>query len=277
MIIGVKMISVNTVDELIELIKSNRIIVYGTGYVAERFIDSLRLRGLDKFISYCAVTNKETMNYQNFEVLSLEELRKKISSEVVCIAVHESIKDTIIESLIKAGIRNYIWIYPFQHRLRFGNPCECKEVEVNRIIQKAKDKYWLAIRIAAIEQYYGKNEKGYEIYLKGQRLHCNPSTAISRLDNFKRLIKNWDEKGFCTDYKPAISYDYEILDGLHRISLAVYHRMNVIACDIYNVSDLDKYKNEYVDVKKTVIYKAGFTETEIKEIERINGALYAEY
>ncbi|SHN51094.1 hypothetical protein SAMN02745247_00643 [Butyrivibrio hungatei DSM 14810] len=265
------MIDVNSVDELIDIIKKNGIAVYGTGYVAEHFIQSLQLKELGQCISFCVVTSKKEDTFMDYDVIELDKLRDRLRKEVVCVAVHESIKDEIVNALIKKGINDYIWIYPFQHALRFGNPCQYdKKIDLKKIIANTKDDYRIAIRIAAIKQYYGENDCGYSIYTKAQQLHCDKHTARMRLERFILLIDNWEKNGFCNDDRPQITKKYEILDGVHRIALAIYHEMQQISCDIYDVNNVSGYRNEYIDVKRGVIPSAGLSEKEKKELDNIH-------
>ncbi len=266
------MISVDTVNELLEIIREHGAIVYGTGYVAERFVESLKLKGFGDCIKYCAVSHKDKDFFLGYKVLDVNELQEIKTDEVICLAVHESIRDEIIGVLKDHSLAdNYIWIHPFQHRLRFGDPIETDaQVDLAEILKTTREDYRIAIRLAAIEQFYNKNDCGYDIYIKAQRLHCDENTARKRLEGFIDLIKSWDEKGFCSDSRPAVSRKFEILDGTHRIALAKYHNFSSLSCDIYEVSCAKDYRNENIDVTKRVIYKANLTDRQMQILNSIH-------
>ncbi len=264
------MVCIDSVDELVDKIKKEGTIVYGTGYVAERFIVSLEKRGLKSKVSRCVTTIKNQESFMGVVVTDLLNLKEQYRGELICIAVHESIKDEIIDILNKYSFENYIWIYPFQHKLRFGEPIEInKETELSRIIETTKDDYRIPIRLAAINQFYGKSKRGYSIYIKGQRLHCDEDTARKRLARFIELIRSWELNGFLNEQRPCISEDYEVLDGVHRISLAIFHRMKSLPCDIYRVDNISEYRSKFIDITADCIYKAGFNSDELLELDRI--------
>lgn len=265
---------VNSTEELLGIIRKNDIAIYGIGYVAERFYDSLILHGCKDNIKCFITTKKKVNQYKGLQVLSLNEYKKKkeFLNYLICIAVHESILAEITCELEKVDINNYIWIHPFQHELRFGQPIViAKEIELSKIIDKIRNDYRLAIRLLAIDQFYGKNSCGYDIYIKTQSLHCETNTAKKRLDNFIDLISNWELNGYDIMSRPEITDNCEIIDGAHRIALAVYKGMKTIPCDIYH-SDLGKeYRNDEVDITQAVISKAGLTEYEMTQvIEKAN-------
>jgi hypothetical protein len=269
------MVYVETIDELINKIRDNGAIVYGTGYVARKIISSFQKLGLSSSIHVCVTTKKDKDIFMGYRVIGVEELARLYHGELVCIAVHEAIKNEVIMELDSRDISNYLWIYPFQLKLRYGEPVEQNvEVDIKRIIETTQNGYSIAIRFAAIEQYYGHSDSGYNIYVKTQSIHCGVSTATERLNAFVRLIKSWDEQGFDAMHRPAISEKYEILDGLHRITLAKYNKMPRIACDFYRITNGENPRDERVDITSSVLINAGITDAEEFELQRCYQLIY---
>ena len=256
------MIIIDSIEELLGQIRSNGAIIYGIGYVAERFVDGLKKIGLDTEIKFFVTSNVREKEYKGKSVISVDDLDID-DKALVCIATHEAVKNEIEERLRMLGIERYIWIYPYLHELWFGQPIAKNiEVDLDKIIGRWND-YRLAIRALAIDQYYGKNDVGYDIYVKAQSLHCEERTAIKRLERFIELIDSWDKKGYDSNFRPKLSEDYEVLDGAHRITLAYYHGMKTIACDIYHAENAKSFRNDEVDITEDMIVKAGLNESQM--------------
>ena len=256
--------------DLLNEIIARGAIIYGTGYVAERFIESLKTHEVDCYVNQCVTTHKHGDEFKGYKVRGIDELKNYYNGELICIAVHEAIKDEIISILKAHSFDLYTWIYPYLHKLEFGEAIEInKEVEIINILNAAKDDYKFAVRIAAIDQYYGENDCGYSIYLKAQSQHCDTKTAQKRLVNFIELIKSWDINGFFMENRPLIATDYEVIDGLHRLSLALYHGIKLIPCDIYRAEEIRKYRGDSVDIVEDILKKAGLTKKEIRIIETV--------
>lgn len=102
------------------------------------------------------------------------------------------------------------------------------------------DDYRIAVRYLAIENYYGKNTIGYDIYLKLMELHTSHETAVKRLSTFIKLIKDWEKLGYDDTKSIDILENGILIDGTHRFSLGVYFGLNDMSCNIY---DAKKYSN----------------------------------
>lgn len=256
------MIDVQSLDKLLEMIKKQDTLIFGTGYVAERFFDGLDRHGLGDRIRCFVTTKGQEHDYQKRPVISINKLSSENNESLICIATHEAILGEISASLEERGINNSIWVYPYLHELWFGKPVGTFEIEVSKIVKKWKD-YRFAIRALAIDQYYGKNDCGYDIYVKTQSFHCEENTARKRLNSFTQLIESWDKNGFDSDSRPKVSEDYEVLDGAHRITLAHYHKMKTISCDVYKAENGRKFRNDEVDITDEILRNSALLPEEI--------------
>lgn len=95
------------------------------------------------------------------------------------------------------------------------------------------------IRILAIENFYKKNNFGFEIYnlMQKTRVKFNPNIPKYRADNqdqFINLIKSFEKKGYDEKFPIQLNKDLELLDGSHRLSLSVFHKLNSIPYYIPN-------------------------------------------
>lgn len=226
-----------TARELIDLCKSNPVIIYGAGYVAQRFYTGLeKLRLSENVLAFCTTDGKCTAAMQK-PVYSLSELLEKEFPEnaLFCIAVHESIKDSIIAALSEKGIHNVVWIYPYLFEIVLGEPLEQNVTRVTKNILRDFLNYsYLEVpNFLAIECYFGKNTDGYDLYVKSKSLFCEKETAEKRLVQFKQLIKNATERGFDLGRRIKICHHNVVLDGTHRLSMASYLHEKELRCDVY--------------------------------------------
>lgn len=226
------MLNIKDADDLKRIIASRECVIYGAGYVAQRFFKTLRRQGLGERIKAYVTSSNTVTSVEGFPVISLDGL-KKYSNPLVLIAVHEAIVSQIEIALQKKGYREYIWIYPFLYEVMLGKPY-ISDVSLTTIWRASKDSIVLPARYLAIEQYYGKNDYGYEIYKKSIKLLDSADDVVEkRLREFLKLIINWEKKGYDENKPVKILGNGLIVDGAHRISLALYHRLSNVKCEIY--------------------------------------------
>ncbi len=257
------MTAVRTSEELLNIIRHSEIAVYGTGFVAERFSQSLDKIDLGEKIAYYIETNPSRDVYRGKRIVSLENCRQNQEKKMICVAVHEANKDGIIKELEQAGIVDYIWIYPFVHELYFGRPIATNvKVPVSIILDKVNGDYRIPVRLLAIEEYYGRNDVGYSVYKKAQSLHCDEQTAERRLDKYIELIKSWEKNGYDADSRIKITDKNDVFDGVHRLALACYHGMDFIYCDVYEADKSRSFINDEVKITQELIKTVGLSDKE---------------
>lgn len=91
--------------------------------------------------------------------------------------------------------------------------------------------YDIAVRLLAIEQYYGKNDIGYDFYARMQENAGNGSFWLQR---FIKLIQSYESRGFDKTMPIDVDENFLIMDGAHRLSLAIYHNEEYITARIHN-------------------------------------------
>ncbi|MCR5291250.1 MAG: hypothetical protein K6E51_14780 [Treponema sp.] len=262
-------VNFNTLNDLYSAIKLNGINIYGTGYVAKRFVTCLKKLDFFKYVKNFVVTNAVNISYEGVEVKTIDSLNSK--SELICIAVHESSKDEIITLLQKKGFTNFVWIYPFLWRMMCGNPVLQKiQVPLKNIWIANKDYYLFAFRYLAIEQFYGKNSYGFDIYLKCLSLFQSLDSAEKRLHQFIKLIESYDKQGYNQTCPSSILENNLVIDGTHRIALNMYHHNTYAVCDIFSNS-IDYFS---VHDEKTLIPKSVFQSFDSHTKDKLNDANY---
>lgn len=103
-------------------------------------------------------------------------------------------------------------------------------------VNSMKDNYNCAdilVRLLAIDCYYGKNSDGFKIYneMQYKRVIKNPNVPNERAYNekhFIELIKSFEKSKFNFQYPLQVNRDIEILDGAHRLALALYHHIDYV-------------------------------------------------
>ena len=259
--------SITNVDELINVIRNKNIYIWGTGFVGERFYRGLLERQLSNNVQGFVVSQTVEDEFYGKTMISIEKLSQEFDKEndYICIAVHEAISEQIEKALKTYGIHEYTWIYPFFHEICFGKPVRRNvKKSVKELLIRYLDDYAIAIRYLAIEQFYEKNNYGYDVYKKGMQLHCDKETAVKRLEKFISLMQQWDINGYDENSHIKVTEEGHIFDGVHRLSLAYYYNRSHMICDVYHVKDYSTFINQNVRITEQQL--AMFEKKEINEI-----------
>lgn len=257
--------------ELLDKIKSNKFLIFGHGFVAKRFAEIIVKKELQhNFMGYIVSNCGGNYDKEIGESIYSKEWIEDKHNLIVCVAVHESLKNEIISDLKKIQSDNeYIWIYPYLFELMLDAPVvQNIWIDVYDIVKKSSIGYYVAVRYLAIEQYLGKCNNGYEIYLKVQSLYSDRYTAYKRLEQFINLIKNWVSSGYDEHFIIKLNRNYEVIDGAHRVSLARYFNVKKVKCNVFqtDVSPLEIHGNKGI-LSKEILYGGGFTDLEIEQIK----------
>lgn len=253
-------------------LEGKKIVIYGIGYVAQKFYHALVAQGLDSNVEYFVVSQRigEQTAMNGINVRVIQEL-KAGDDTMICIAVHETGRKEIEKLLENENIKNYIWISPYDlAELFYGKPKEkAVPIPVNKIIRSCKD-YRFAVKYLAIENYFGINDYGYDIYLKAQQLHCEKQTATKRLKAFLDLIDNWERFGYHPDSRILLDENYEVLDGAHRTILAEYFNVGKVNCDMFDSAQCHfDWHGSNVRLTRAKLSEGEFSGIELAAIEEV--------
>lgn len=255
--------------QLLNEIEETEFYIFGTGFVAERFFETIRTRNLDENIKSFITSQPSSSCFKEKSVKGIDELTEVEKEQLVCIAVHEVIAEEIISELKEKGYKKLVWIYPILFDLWYGKPVR-KNILVltNDILRTCTNDYRIAIREMVIDEYYGKNKIGYNLYKKLQEVHSSKHTAEKRLNAFIKLIDSWNENGYAEGSILKIDENNEIFDGVHRLALAYYHKLPKVRCDIYSTIGKKQYVNDEIKITKNVIEMIDLTEDEMISLEK---------
>lgn len=85
----------------------------------------------------------------------------------------------------------------------------------------------ILIRFLALDEYFAKNNYGFKIYDEIQKYRVNlireiPSAQYDNVHTFKNLINSIQTKGFLSQYPIVLNKDFSVVDGAHRLAIALY-------------------------------------------------------
>ena len=118
----------------------------------------------------------------------------------------------------------------------------------------------IIVRYLAIENYYGINGYGFELYRKMQDKRIEQGYSELALEKFIQLIKSFQEQGYDKKSEILLDKNLKLLDGSHRIACALYFGIDKLACKVYEEAIEVSYGMEW-------FIKNGFTLEEIDSIK----------
>lgn len=121
------------------------------------------------------------------------------------------------------------------------------------------NRYDMIVRLLAVENWYGQNDFGFDLYWKMQqsRKAGDYQNAVTR---FKKLIESYENKGYDRQSEIVLDCNLHLIDGSHRLALALYYKYWNISCTIMPFERNVKYG------KKTFV-EYGFTKHELRIIQ----------
>lgn len=91
----------------------------------------------------------------------------------------------------------------------------------------------IIIRLLAIENYYGENDFGWILYRKFRSRQLGNSQEVSKVeDSFKNLIRSYESNGYMTDSEIFLDKTYRLINGSHRIAMALYRNDKYVSCRV---------------------------------------------
>ena len=115
------------IEELQERLQTSRIVIYGTGHIGKKFFRALRKNGFEQNI-VCFAASQNPSDLVEIEGIPIRgpECLNVADSLLVCVVVHEALRDEMIHTLQQLGVREYVWIYPFLYEMLLGQPLKKK-------------------------------------------------------------------------------------------------------------------------------------------------------
>ena len=139
---------------------------------------------------------------------------------------------------------------------------DAREMILQQNFAEGYNRLDIVVRYLAIEEYFGKNQIGYDLYLKMQAKRKNQDTfeeTVMRLERFKEIILNWKENGYNPKSKISCDCNLNLLDGSHRLALALYFGTLKMYCTCYGYEKKIEYSLNW-------FIEHGFNQEEINQI-----------
>ena len=271
-------IEYSSAQAFVDDIRERGCLVFGTGFVATLLLEALDEAGVRECVEGYLVSKLDSVQeYDGKDVREASD--ESVNREsLVCIAVHESNRDSAVETLQQLGYTCATWAYPYLYDLIYGTPrFSGIWLETERVLNAQNPEYsWLAVRALAAEALYAESKllspdrraAALDAYLKAQTLHCSPETAKQRLSMLEVLVNSMRMRGFDADRPVLVDTNMSIIDGLHRLAVAWLLGIERIPCDIVKANPVfDKLLTERNKMTHSELVRAGLTQAQFDEIE----------
>lgn len=114
----------------------------------------------------------------------------------------------------------------------------------------------VSVRYMAIENYYGENDFGFEIYANLQEIRKYSGYSEVAVAQFRKLIDSYEKNGYNPDSFIIADKKLRLRDGAHRLALALYHKHPVVSTAVYDSETFGNFTYQwYLD--------RGFSQQEI--------------
>ena len=274
-------------EDLLRELGQSEIVIFGTGFVAERFYLALEKHRVWGRVLFCMVTKRaEGQAEFHGKPVCLPEERTIPDGALFCLAVHESLLAELEAVLPRSWMERAVWIYPNLWELLFGLPVEKNAMISRRELLEKQDPSlnWISVRYGAIRDVlraeggtdgkYGSDRgtdcglaESRELYVRAMALHCGVKTAEKRYQALRELARSMQAQGFDPSHPLLIDTDGHILDGLHRFAAACALGIDEIPCTVLPASGMfEKILDERNWIPDEMLDRAGVSEEDRKRI-----------
>ena len=117
---------------------------------------------------------------------------------------------------------------------------DLRELLIQQYSKLDFNRYDIVVRLLAIEDYFGENDFGFDLYRKMQDNRVRPGYAKTAVIRFQELIKSIKEYGYDENSEIIVDCNLRLIDGAHRVALAIYHNISKVKIRILKKSsDID--------------------------------------
>ena len=213
------------------LLQSNNIYIYGAGKIGKQIFKLVKISGEQQKVRGFIVSNIKgnPQQIEDVPVLQIDEVKDKDSD--IFVAVTDVYQEEILELLRSKNFGKVKITYKFLGLVEEGNHDSTGISNVIMIDTRElcrqqfgeEPRLDIIVRILAIEEYYDTNDYGLELYNKmmDKRIRKGYSKYAER--RFKELIKSFESDGYHENSEIFVDQELHLLDGSHRLALAIYH------------------------------------------------------
>ncbi len=217
-------------EEWSQLIKNEKeIYIYGAGKYGKAIMKLLKDSGKEQNVSGFLVSdlhNNPTMIDEK-TVYAISNIENK--NAFILIAVSDQFQEEILSMLEKLQFYNVVNAYKYAF-LDWNNVdiVDLHKLWQMQYINEKFSRYDIAVRLLAIEEYFGKNTFGMSLYKKMQSQRVRLGYGEISKERFVRLIISWEKKGYDPDSEIIVDENFRLIDGAHRLALAIYYRLSYL-------------------------------------------------
>ena len=146
------------------------------------------------------------------------------------------------------------------------NSMKLKDFAQSQFIDTGHNRYDVFVRCLAIDNYFGLNDYGFDMYNKMQKLRVGKTEGYE--DTFRKLIASIDEHGFNSDYPVNLAHGI-LCDGGHRSSCLLHFNIDDVPYEDRDKSKVS-YLKEWFDVRFSKEEMARIEAKRLEIFERFN-------
>ena len=272
--------------ELKRILRERGGVLFGAGYVAGLFLSALEESSLPGRIRCCFVSGRPAgPPLRGIPVFAWDRETVRAAcgagrpAPLLCIAVHEAALETVRQTIGDGWPGPCAWIYPNLFELAFGPFGETRTLAAEEILSGfSPEDGWLAARYAAAGPALAgdlSDAPETSLYLKAQAAFAGAETARLRLAACRRLAESFAGRGFDPAHPILLDGRGRVIDGLHRLALALRCGAARVPCRAAGGSALyEAFFDERVRFTARVRAGCGLTEEEERAFARAQRALF---
>lgn len=110
------------------------------------------------------------------------------------------------------------------------------------------NRYDMIVRLLAIECEKGLNDFGWDYYRRMQSARMGEAWVEPAVERFKLLIASYDEKGYDSESEIELDNSLRLIDGSHRMAMALYYHLSMINAKVSPVREPVFYGIEWFHI-----------------------------
>lgn len=223
--------------------KSQDIYIYGAGKIGRKIFNLIRKSNQLVKLKGFVVSDDGRCNPTSIEdkpVILINSLNEKNST--ILVSVSDIYQNEIIELLQKLGFTDIVCAYKYAFLNEGEIPQEIPEsimIDLRELlVQQYRGyefgRYDIIVRLLAVKHYYKKNNFGFNFYRKMQDSRVYPGYSVIAEKRFKELINSVADCGYDEDSEIIVDKNLKLIDGSHRIALAIYYHIEKVRIRVLN-------------------------------------------
>ena len=241
-------------DEWSEVLnRSCTIYIYGAGKVGKRIFHLIKRENKQQKVKGFLVSNLDgnPSNIEGIPVYQVDAVSEK--DTLVLLSVTDIYQNEILETLKEKAFSNILYAYKYSFLEYEGEEKETpdtitidlRELLMQQFLQGGGEnqflRYDIIVRLLAVEDYYGLNDIGFGLYKKMQDLRVRPGYSSYAVKRYLELISSVENNGYIEDSEIIVDRNLRLLDGAHRIALAIYYKVLNVKIRILDREEEIKY------------------------------------